>query len=65
MEFPELILSIAVIAVGVAAIAYILLRKPKAPASIGSEGEISLGEVSEEETDAVETVEETEENTNA
>ena len=67
MEIPSLIISIAVLAVGVPLIAYILLRKPKAPASIGSEGEISLGEevVDEpgEETEATEeseTAEETE-----
>lgn len=76
MDFPSLIISIAVLAVGIPLIAYILLRKPKEAASIGSEGEISLGEevVDEagEETEAVEepeaveeTVGETEENTDA
>ena len=44
MELPEILLSIGVIAIGVAVIAYILLRTPKKPASIGDEGSISLGE---------------------
>ena len=75
MELPEIILSFAVIAVGVGAIAYILLRRPKAPARIGSEGEATLGdEVTDEvgeETDApaeetpAEEIEKTEENADA
>ena len=75
MELPDIILSFAVIAIGVGAIAYILLRRPKAPASIGSEGEATLGdEVTDEvgeETDApaeeipAEEIEKTEENADA
>ena len=50
MEFQDIILSIAAITVGVAAITYILLRRPKTPASIGSEGEIALGDEVIDET---------------
>ena len=55
METWEWIFSIVVIAIGVAAIAYILLRTPKTAAHIGSEGEISLGEA-EPAPEAEETV---------
>ena len=76
MDIPSLIISIAVLAVGVPLIAYILLRKPKEAASVGSEGEISLGEevideageeteISEETEAAEETDGETEENADA
>ena len=76
MDLPSLIISIAVLAVGVPLIAYILLRKPKEAASVGSEGEISLGEevideageeteIAEETEAAEETDGETEENADA
>ena len=76
MDLPSLIISIAVLAVGVPLIAYILLRKPKEAASVGSEGEISLGEevideageeteIAEEPEAVEENVGETEENADA
>lgn len=50
MEFQDILLSIAAITVGVAAITYILLRRPRTPASIGSESEIALGDEVIDET---------------
>ena len=44
MDIPTIILSVAVIAVGVAGIAYILLRTPKTPARIGEPAEVTLGD---------------------
>lgn len=51
---PEMIfLCIAIIAVGVGVIAYVLLHGPKEAAHIGSPAEISLGEA-DGDTDATE-----------
>lgn len=49
MEPMTVLLCIGVIAVGVAAIVYILLHGPKTPTTVGREGEISLGDMPEGE----------------
>ena len=51
---------IAVIVIGVAVIAYILFRTPKAPASFGDTPSIDLGDMPEaEEAEGTDTTEET------
>ncbi|MBQ8174503.1 MAG: hypothetical protein IJ009_03795 [Clostridia bacterium] len=57
----EIVGCVAVIAVGVAVIAYILLRTPKKPASFGDVPSIELNEQPEAEDEATESAEESEE----
>lgn len=49
MDGLEIFFCIAVIAIGVAVIAYILLRTPKKPASFGDAPSVELGEQPEAE----------------
>ena len=49
MDGLEIFFCIAVIAIGVAVIAYILLRTPKKPASFGDVPSVELGEQPETE----------------
>ena len=61
MDGLEIFFCIAVIAIGVAVIAYILLRTPKKPASFGDAPSIELGEEPKAEDEAEVATEATEE----